>query len=115
MSLFGAVGSGVSGLTTEASAFGNIGEDVASTQTGRLKHVDTNFVDYLTTSTPTNHALGVVVARPNYVNNIRGSVTRTDNPAIAARGFSADPQPIGQTNGVIQSAATLHADRVISR
>jgi flagellar hook protein FlgE len=103
MSLFGAINTAVSGLSAQSTAFGNISEDVANSQTVGFKRVDTSFVDYLTTSTATVNEPGSVVALPNYVNDVQGSVTQTDNPlgmAIAGQGFFAVSQPTGATNGV---------------
>src|SRR5580693_6392582 len=103
MSLFGAINTAVSGLTAQSTSFGNISEDVANSQTVGFKRVDTNFTDYLTTSTATDNVPGAVVAAPDYVNNIQGTVTQTDNPlglAIAGQGFFAVSQPTGQINGV---------------
>ena len=103
MSLFSAINTAISGLTAQSSAFGNISEDVANSQTTGFKRVDTSFIDYLTTSTPTQNAPGAVVARPDYINNVQGSITQTDNPlgmAIAGQGFFAVSQATGQTNNV---------------
>jgi flagellar hook protein FlgE len=104
MSLFGAINTAVSGLTGQSTAFGNISEDVANSQTVGFKRVDTSFVDYLTTSTATVNEPGAVVAHPDYINNVQGSVTQTDNPlgmAIAGQGFFAVSQPIGAVNNVV--------------
>jgi flagellar hook protein FlgE len=103
MSLFGAINTAVSGLTAQSTAFGNISEDVANSQTVGFKRVDTSFVDYLTTSTATVNEPGAVVAHPDYVNNVQGSITQTDNPlgmAIAGQGFFAVSQPTGTVNGL---------------
>jgi flagellar hook protein FlgE len=103
MSLFSAINTAISGLTAQSSAFGNISQDVANSQTTGFKRVDTTFIDYLTTSTPTQNAPGAVVARPAYVNNVQGSITQTDNPlglAIAGQGFFAVSQATGQVNNV---------------
>ncbi len=103
MSLFGAINTAVSGLTAQSTSFGNISEDVANSQTVGFKRVDTSFTDYLTTSTATTNVPGAVVASPNYVNNVQGTVTQTDNPlglAIAGQGFFAVSQPTGEANGV---------------
>jgi flagellar hook protein FlgE len=103
MSLFGAINTAVSGLTAQSTAFGNISEDVANSQTVGFKRVDTSFKDYLTTSTSTVNVPGAVVAQPEYVNNVQGTVTQTDNPlsmAIAGQGFFAVSQPTGEANGV---------------
>jgi flagellar hook protein FlgE len=104
MSLFGAIGIAISGLTAGPVAFGNNSEYVANTQTVDFKRVDTNSVDALTTSTPTDSTPGAIVAYPNFVNNIRIFSTQTNNPlglAIVERGFFAVSQPIGQTNDVV--------------
>ena len=101
MSLFDAVHTAVSGLNAQSTAFGNISEDVANSQTIGFKRVDTLFVDYLTTSTPVNNVPGSVVARPVYVNNLQGAVTQTDNPlgmAIAGQGFFAVSETTGKVN-----------------
>ena len=103
MSLFGAIDTAISGLTSQSNSFGNISEDVANSQTTGFKRVDTRFEDYLTTSTATQNDPGAVVARPNYINNVQGSITQTDNPlgmAIAGQGFFAVSQAIGVSNGV---------------
>ena len=103
MSLFGAINTAISGLTAQSSAFGNISEDVSNSQTVGFKRVDTSFVDYLTTSTATENEPGAVVAKPEYINNVQGSVTQTDNPlgmAIAGQEFFAVSQPTGLVNNV---------------
>jgi flagellar hook protein FlgE len=101
-SLFGAINTAVSGLTAQSTALGNISEDVANSQTIGFKRVDTSFKDYLTTSTATNNTPGAVVAQPEYVNDIQGTITQTDNPlgmAIAGQGFFAVSQPTGTHGG----------------
>jgi flagellar hook protein FlgE len=101
MSLFSAINTAISGLGAQSSAFGNISEDVANSQTVGFKRVDTSFVDYLTTSTATENQPGAVVARPDYINNVQGSITQTDNPlglAVAGHGFFAVSQATGQIN-----------------
>ncbi|WP_428541955.1 flagellar hook protein FlgE [Rhodopila sp.] len=103
MSLFSAINTAISGLTAQSTSFGNISEDVANSQTTGFKRVDTSFSDYLTTSTPTANEPGAVVARPDYVNNVQGAITQTDNPlgmAIAGQGFFAVSQSTGSVNNV---------------
>lgn len=103
MSLFGAMNSAISGLNAQSTAFGNISDNVANSQTVGFKRVDTDFVDYLTTSTAVDNAPGAVVAHPNYVNNVQGAITQTDNPlglAIAGQGFFAVSQQTGEVNNI---------------
>jgi flagellar hook protein FlgE len=102
MSIFGAMNSAISGLTAQSDAFGNISDNVANSQTVGFKRVDTSFVDYLTTSTPTQNQPGAVVAQPDYINNVQGAITQTDSPlnlAIAGQGFFAVSQQTGQIAG----------------
>ncbi len=103
MSLFGAMNTAISGLNAQSNAFGNISDNVSNSQTVGFKRVDTSFVDYLTTSNATVNDSGAVVARPNYVNNVQGTITQTDNPlglAIAGQGFFAVSQQTGQVNNI---------------
>src|ERR1700712_133234 len=103
MSLFSAINTAISGLSAQSAAFGNISEDVANSQTVGFKRVDTTFIDYLTTSTATENQPGAVVARPEYINNVQGSITQTDNPlglAVAGQGFFAVSQATGQVNNI---------------
>jgi flagellar hook protein FlgE len=103
MSLFGAMNTAISGLTAQSNAFGNISDNVANSQTVGFKRVDTSFIDYLTTSNEALNYPGAVVARPDYANNVQGTITQTDNAlglAIAGQGFFAVSQQTGQVNGV---------------
>ena len=103
MSLFGAMNTAISGLTAQSSAFSNISDNVANSQTVGYKRVDTSFINYLTTSTASENDSGAVATTPDYVNNVQGTITQTDNPlglAIAGQGFFAVSQQIGEVNGL---------------
>ncbi len=100
MSLFGALDTAISGLSSQSSAFGNIGDNIANSQTTGFKRVDTSFLDYLTTSTQTDNQPGAVVAVPQYVNTVQGTIAQTDNPlalAISGQGFFAVSQAAGSS------------------
>ena len=100
MSLFGALDTAISGLSSQSSAFGNIGDNIANSQTTGFKRVDTSFLDYLTTSTQTDNQPGAVVAVPLYVNTVQGTIAQTDNPlalAISGQGFFAVSQAAGSS------------------
>ena len=108
MSLFGAMNTAVSGLSAQSSAFGNISDNVANSQTVGYKRVDTSFIDYLTTSSAGNNVPGSVVTRPDYVNNVEGTITQTDNPlglAITGQGFFAVSTQAGTANNLPTFAA----------
>ena len=103
MSLFGALNTAISGLNAQSAAFSNIGDNVANSQTVGFKRVDTNFVDYLSVSNANENQSGAVVARPDYINSVQGTVTQTENPldlAISGRGFFSVNRPIGNANGI---------------
>ena len=103
MSLFGAMNTAISGMSAQSSAFGNISDNVANSQTLGYKRVDTSFIDYLTTSTASNNIPGAVVTRPDYVNNVEGTITQTDNPlalAITGQGFFAVSKQAGTVNNL---------------
>ena len=103
MSLLGAMNTAISGLTAQSNAFGNISDNVANSQTVGFKRIDTNFVDYLTSSTAASNTPGVVIARPDYVNDVQGTIQQQQNPlalAVAGAGFFAVSQPVGVTAGV---------------
>lgn len=102
MSLFGAMYTAVSGLTSESAEFTNISNNVANSQTVGYKGVDTNFHDYLTTSTPETNDSSAVVATPSYTNTVQGTITQTTDPlnlAISGQGFFAVSDSTGSTNG----------------
>lgn len=103
MSLLGAMNSAISGLGAQSHAFGNISDNVANSQTAGFKRVDTSFISLLTTSSLTTNEPGAVVARPDYVNSVQGTITQTDNPlglAIAGQGFFSVSQQIGELNNI---------------
>jgi flagellar hook protein FlgE len=102
MSLFGAMNSAISGLGAQSRAFGNISDNVANSQSTGFKRVDTNFVSFLTTSNGQTNDPGAVIARPDYVNSVQGTIMQTDNQlglAVAGQGFFAVSQQVGQSNG----------------
>jgi len=102
MSLFGAMNTAISGLTAQSAAFSNIGDNIANSQTVGYKRVDTSFEDYLTTSTAAASQSGAVVARPDYVNTVQGTVKQTDRPldlAIAGQGFFTVSSQVGEAKG----------------
>ncbi|MDT7953427.1 MAG: flagellar basal body protein [Acetobacteraceae bacterium] len=68
MSIFGAMTTAIAGLSAQSTAFSNVGDNLANTQTVGYKSVDTTFDNYITVSTATINESGTVVARPQYNN-----------------------------------------------
>ncbi|MBV8456870.1 MAG: flagellar hook protein FlgE [Acetobacteraceae bacterium] len=98
MSLFGAMSTAISGLNAQSSAFSNISDNVANSQTDGYKEVDTSFVDYLTTSTSSINEPGAVTTLPDYTNNVQGTISQSSNPlalAITGQGFFAVSEAAG--------------------
>lgn len=104
MSLFGALNTAVSGLTSQSASFSNIGDNIANSQTVGFKATDTTFQDYLTSSSATENQSGAVVARPSYQNTSEGTVTQTGsalNLAISGQGFFNVSQVQNENNGTV--------------
>jgi flagellar hook protein FlgE len=97
-SLFGALDTAVSGLTAQSAAFGNISDNIANSQTTGFKAINTSFADYLSTSTLLNNDSGSVLARPEYQNEVQGTITASTDPlalAIDGQGFFQVSQQFG--------------------
>jgi flagellar hook protein FlgE len=109
MSLFGALTTAVSGLSSQSAAFSNISDNIANSQTTGYKGVDTDFINYLTESTPTINESGSVVALPQYTNSTQGAITQSTDPlalAISGQGFFA----VSQATGASTSGASTSFD-----
>ena len=115
MSLLGAMSTAISGLNAQSAAFTNISDNVANSQTTGFKGVGTSFIDYLTTSTATTNLSGSVVTRPDYLNNVQGSISQSADPlalAIDGQGFFA----VSEQNGTgVNSAPTFSQQQYYSR
>lgn len=98
MSLLGAMSTAISGLGAQSAAFTNISDDVANSQTIGFKGVNTSFVDYLTTSNATQNLSGSVSTRPDYLNDVQGSIAQSADPlalAISGQGFFSVSEQTG--------------------
>ncbi len=103
MSLFGAMNTAITGLAAQSSAFGNISDNIANSQTVGYKGVQTTFIDYLTESTANSNSPGSVVTRPEYTNSIQGTLSQSSNPlamAIAGQGFFPVSTVTGSNGGL---------------
>jgi flagellar hook protein FlgE len=102
MSILGALTTAVSGLTAQSAAFTNISDNVANSQTVGYKAVDTDFEDYLTTSTAQVNESGSVATLPEYSNEVQGTITQSTDPlalAISGQGFFAVSEADGTVSG----------------
>jgi len=95
MSLFGAMSTAISGINAQSSAFGNISDNIANSQTVGFKRVDTSFTDYLTQSTKDINDSGSVLATPDYVNSVQGTISQViAHPRACCGGVSYQAPPI---------------------
>lgn len=114
MSLFGAMSTAISGLTAQSSAFSNISDNVANSQTVGYKEVNTSFIDYLTNSTAAVNDSGSVATRPDYANNVQGTITAsTDTTALAIAGQGYFP--ISEQNGTSNGQPTFSSQQYYTR
>ena len=103
MNLFGAMNTAITGLAAQASAFGNISDNIANSQTVGFKGTETTFIDYLTESTAQANNPGAVVTRPHYTNSVQGTLAQTSNPlgmAITGQGFFPVSHATSTANGI---------------
>ncbi len=114
MSLFGAMSTALSGLSSQSAALGNISDNIANSQTIGFKQVDTSFIDYVTASSATQNGPGAVVAQPDYINNVMGTVIQSANPlamAISGQGFF----PVSQNTGSLAAAPVFSPNQYYTR
>ena len=115
MSLFGSMSTAISGLNAQAAAFSNISDNMANSQTVGYKEVNTSFIDYLTTSTATQNQSGSVATRPDYQNELQGTIQQSTDPlamAISGQGFfSVSEQTSAGTTGAPQFSAQQYYSR----
>ncbi len=114
MSIFGAMTTAIAGLSAQATAFSNVGDNLANTQTVGYKSVDTTFDNYITVSTATVNESGTVVARPEYNNSLQGSITSSASPlalAISGQGYF----PVSSQNGTAGGAPTFDGRQLYTR
>ena len=114
MSIFGAMTTAIAGLNAQSTAFSNVGDNLANTQTTGYKSVDTTFDNYITVSTGQVNESGTVVARPRYNNSLQGSITSSTSPlslAISGQGYL----PVSSQNGVVNGLPTFDGRQLYTR
>ncbi len=115
MSLFGSMSTAISGLNAQAAAFSNISDNLANSQTVGFKSVGTHFIDYLTDSTQFLNESGSVATRPEYENELQGTVQQSSDPlsmAITGQGFFSVSEEAGATaTGAPQFSAQQYYTR----
>ncbi len=103
MSLFGSLTTAISGLNAQSNALGYISDNVANSQTTGFKRIDAHFEDFITASNHRRNEPGAVLARPQYMNNVQGTLQQSQEPlalAIGGAGFFAVASAAGINNGM---------------
>ncbi|MFN7308894.1 MAG: flagellar hook protein FlgE [Acetobacteraceae bacterium] len=98
MSLYSSMNTALSGMNAQSRALGHISDNVANSQTVGFKRTDTNFVSYISESNSEVHRPGTVLARPDFTNQIQGTIEQVENPlalAISGQGFFTAALPVG--------------------
>lgn len=101
MSLYSSMNTALSGMSAQSRALGHISDNVANSQTVGFKRTDTNFVSYISESNSEVHRPGTVLARPDFTNQVQGTIEQVENPlamAISGQGFFTAALPIGRTS-----------------
>jgi flagellar hook protein FlgE len=98
MSLYSSMNTALSGMSAQSRALGHISDNVANSQTTGFKRTDTNFVSYISESNSEVHRPGTVLARPDFTNQVQGTIEQVENPlalAISGQGFFTAALPVG--------------------
>jgi flagellar hook protein FlgE len=98
MSLYSSMNTALSGMNAQSRALGHISDNVANSQTVGFKRTDTNFVSYISESNSEVHRPGTVLARPDFTNQVQGTIEQVENPlamAISGQGFFTAALPVG--------------------
>lgn len=117
MSLYGALFSGVSGLTAQSSAMGAISDNITNVSTIGYKNTNVNFQSLVTKQTSsTFYSAGGVQSKPRQANDIQGllqaSTSQTDI-AISGGGFfvvNAAQNPTGSDEYLYTRAGSFIQD-----
>jgi flagellar hook protein FlgE len=101
MSLYSSMNTALSGMSAQSRALGHIADNVANSQTIGFKRTDTNFVSFISESNNDVHRPGTVLARPDFANQVQGTIEQIENPlalAISGQGFFTAALPIGKND-----------------
>ncbi len=106
MSLYGALFSGVSGLSAESSAMGAISDNISNVNTIGYKETDVNFQTLVTAQvSTTQYSPGGVQSKPRTGVNVQGllqSTSSSTDVAISGQGFfvvNSDSNPLADGSG----------------
>ena len=93
-----AMDAAISGLISMQTAINYISDNVSNSQTTGFKRVDSNFSSYVSTSASRFFSPGGVTARPNFINDLQGSIVQDASAtAVAITGAGWLPVQDGST------------------
>ncbi len=97
MSLYSSMNTALSGMSAQSRALGHVSDNIANSQTVGFKRTDTSFVSYISESNAEVHRPGTVLARPDFTNQVQGTIEQVENPlamAISGQGFFSAALPV---------------------
>ncbi|MDD3029915.1 MAG: flagellar hook-basal body complex protein [Alphaproteobacteria bacterium] len=110
-SLFSSLNVAVSGLNAQASAIGNISDNLANTETTGYKNISTSFSSLVTSSSSAANNPGGVSAAPRYENADQGNISSSSsetNLAISGDGFFVVTGSTTNTEGETEFFGTYY-------
>ncbi|MEI6559945.1 MAG: flagellar hook-basal body complex protein [Rhodospirillaceae bacterium] len=108
MTIEGAIGSGLNGMTAFSNQVASISENLANVGTVGFKRVDRGFKDLMMGPSPSYKAPVSVRAIPIYRNNVTGTISGSDNPTSFAVSGGEGFVPVTETtfSGTTESLGT---------
>ncbi len=109
-----AMNSAISGLNSFQTEINYISDNVANSQTTGFKRIDANFSSFVSTSSQRFFNPGGVTARPNFVNNLQGTIIQDASPtsiAIAGAGWLPVQNGVSSTGGTTGNNITQYTRR----
>ena len=100
MSLYSSMNTALSGMSAQSRALGHVSDNIANSQTVGFKRTDTSFVSYISESNAEVHRPGTVLARPDFTNQVQGTIEQVENPlamAISGQGFFSAALPVSKS------------------
>ena len=97
MSLYSSMNTALSGMSAQSRALGHVSDNIANSQTVGFKRTDTSFVSFISESNAEVHRPGTVLARPDFTNQVQGTIEQVENPlamAISGQGFFSAALPV---------------------
>jgi flagellar hook protein FlgE len=111
MTVFGSLTTAVTGLTAQARSLGHLSDNISNSQTVGYKRVDSSFQNLVTQSNSSIHSPGGVRAKPQYTNDLQGTILQSDtrtHVAVSGNGFFQVSRGTDGTSAVSFQGAPIY-------